>query len=493
MAGVEKVSSGDHTYGAVMNDCLPPGWTRKVTQRASGKSAGKYDVYIYSPDGRKFRSRRDLESYKLEMGLDLNISDFNFSVRGTVSPAAKASTSNSPGSKTAKTSAKKGASSEKTKTSGSKTKKSSSKDRTGKNVARNLVVKMAFPTPSKRKSARQNKMANKGKMRRSNSVSAVLLSDTKTGPGRKAVGKTDATTLQRSKSLELGKTGQSPKSPTQKEATLVMRSCKLSPKETSPNEKNNNDTSWKSSPAIGHRLGKRKGSQCSPTAEQAPQESPGKVRRKMSANTPDELPRSRRLSAQEPNRPIKGSRVPRRPSTSRIRHDVGKTREIRFQKSTYFRKTAKLGATETEEDLAPPKSPYNLVQESLFMILGKLLVATVFLNKTTGKAALPILWDFFKKWPTAEATRKANWQEIADLIQPLGLQQKRAKMLIRFSDDFLTKDWRYPIELHGIGKYGNDSYRIFCINEWKHVKPSDHKLNLYHAWLWQNHRALGIG
>lgn len=36
-------------------------------------------------------------------------------------------------------------------------------------------------------------------------------------------------------------------------------------------------------------------------------------------------------------------------------------------------------------------------------------------------------------------------------------------------DDFLTKDWRYPIELHGIGKYGNDSYRIFCVNEWKHV------------------------
>lgn len=39
------------------------------------------------------------------------------------------------------------------------------------------------------------------------------------------------------------------------------------------------------------------------------------------------------------------------------------------------------------------------------------------------------------------------------------------------SDEYLTKQWRYPIELHGIGKYGNDSYRIFCVNEWKQVSP----------------------
>ncbi|KAG7155269.1 methyl-CpG-binding domain protein 4-like 2 [Homarus americanus] len=39
-------------------------------------------------------------------------------------------------------------------------------------------------------------------------------------------------------------------------------------------------------------------------------------------------------------------------------------------------------------------------------------------------------------------------------------------MLIRFSEEYLTKDWIYPKELHGIGKYGNDSYRIFCVNEW---------------------------
>jgi hypothetical protein len=33
----------------------------------------------------------------------------------------------------------------------------------------------------------------------------------------------------------------------------------------------------------------------------------------------------------------------------------------------------------------PPKSPHNLVQESLFHDPWKLLVATIFLNRTTGK------------------------------------------------------------------------------------------------------------
>ena len=36
---------------------------------------------------------------------------------------------------------------------------------------------------------------------------------------------------------------------------------------------------------------------------------------------------------------------------------------------------------------------------------------------------------------------------------------RRARVIKRFSEDFLTKDWIYPKELYGIGKYGNDSYR----------------------------------
>ncbi|XP_029361437.1 methyl-CpG-binding domain protein 4 [Echeneis naucrates] len=140
----------------------------------------------------------------------------------------------------------------------------------------------------------------------------------------------------------------------------------------------------------------------------------------------------------------------------------------------------------------PPRSPFNLVQETLFHDPWKLLVATVFLNKTSGKMAIPVLWHFFENYPSAEVTREADWKPMSELMKPLGLYELRAKTLIRFSDEYLTKQWRYPIELHGIGKYGNDSYRIFCVEEWRQVTPEDHMLNKYHAWLWENHETLGL-
>lgn len=140
----------------------------------------------------------------------------------------------------------------------------------------------------------------------------------------------------------------------------------------------------------------------------------------------------------------------------------------------------------------PPRSPFNLVQETLFHDPWKLLIATIFLNRTSGKMAIPVLWEFLEKYPSAEVARTADWRDVSELLKPIGLYELRAKTIIKFSDEYLTKQWRYPIELHGIGKYGNDSYRIFCINEWKQVHPEDHKLNKYHDWLWENHEKLSL-
>ncbi|KAM6062062.1 methyl-CpG-binding domain protein 4, partial [Chlamydotis macqueenii] len=140
----------------------------------------------------------------------------------------------------------------------------------------------------------------------------------------------------------------------------------------------------------------------------------------------------------------------------------------------------------------PPRSPFNLIQETLFHDPWKLLIATIFLNKTSGKMAIPVLWEFLKKYPSPEITRTADWKEMSELLKPLGLYELRAKTIVKFSDEYLSKRWKYPIELHGIGKYGNDSYRIFCVNEWKEVQPQDHKLNVYHAWLWENRERLSI-
>ena len=79
----------------------------------------------------------------------------------------------------------------------------------------------------------------------------------------------------------------------------------------------------------------------------------------------------------------------------------------------------------------PPKSPFDLVQEKLFSQPWKLLVATIFLNKTNNKVSLPILWQFFEVWPSAEAASKADPSQVAKLLQPMGLHNLRAKTIIR--------------------------------------------------------------
>ncbi|KAA0189397.1 hypothetical protein HAZT_HAZT010770 [Hyalella azteca] len=142
----------------------------------------------------------------------------------------------------------------------------------------------------------------------------------------------------------------------------------------------------------------------------------------------------------------------------------------------------------------PPRSPFNLIQETLYHDPWKLLVGTIFMNKVSGNEAVGknLLWEFLERWGSAQAVLKADVTDMAEALRPLGQHQRKAKIIKQFSEEYLRKNWQYPKELHGIGKYGNDSYRIFCINEWKQVRPSDYMLNIYCDWLWENHVTLGI-
>jgi len=60
----------------------------------------------------------------------------------------------------------------------------------------------------------------------------------------------------------------------------------------------------------------------------------------------------------------------------------------------------------------PPKSPHNLVQEELYSNPWQLLVATIFLNRTTGVAAIPVFWKFVNKYETPEKALQGNWNDI---------------------------------------------------------------------------------
>jgi len=61
---------------------LPPGWIRKLKQRKHGKQQGRWDVYIYSPCGVKFASRKKLKAFFEKNNLRYDPEDFDFTPYG---------------------------------------------------------------------------------------------------------------------------------------------------------------------------------------------------------------------------------------------------------------------------------------------------------------------------------------------------------------------------------------------------------------------------
>jgi methyl-CpG-binding domain protein 4 len=47
--------------------------------------------------------------------------------------------------------------------------------------------------------------------------------------------------------------------------------------------------------------------------------------------------------------------------------------------------------------------------------------------------AIPVLWEFLEKYPSAEVARAADWRDVSELLKPLGLYDLRAKTIIKFS------------------------------------------------------------
>ena len=131
----------------------------------------------------------------------------------------------------------------------------------------------------------------------------------------------------------------------------------------------------------------------------------------------------------------------------------------------------------------PPKSPLNLVQEPYFGDEWKILVCCLLLNLTTHKQVRKVLPTLFKKYPCAFSMGSADEESLKEIIQSLGLVNKRAKTLIRFSQEYLSKDWKTAKDLYGCGKYADDAWRIFFVGDWEKTNPNDHALNYYYTYL----------
>lgn len=180
----------------------------------------------------------------------------------------------------------------------------------------------------------------------------------------------------------------------------------------------------------------------------------------------------------------------------------------------------------------PIEAPsFGLIQEQLAHDPFRLLIATIFLNRTRGGVAIPVLFQVFERYPTVEAMAGADPSELVSMIRGLGFQNQRAKKCIGLAQTWLAqppvkgrryRQLHYPRKLDGrdisrdeciddedprvawevahlpgVGAYSLDSWRIFCrdelrgqaqtasfVPEWKSVLPSDKELRAYLTWMW---------
>jgi methyl-CpG-binding domain protein 4 len=106
------------------------------------------------------------------------------------------------------------------------------------------------------------------------------------------------------------------------------------------------------------------------------------------------------------------------------------------------------------------------------------MVGVICLNQTSRVQVKRVLPKLFEYCPTAKSFLRASPKLIKTIIQPLGMVNVRESRLRKMSQDFLTWDGTDATQLHGIGKYGSDSYRIFYKNEIPE-NVGDHELQRY--------------
>jgi len=129
----------------------------------------------------------------------------------------------------------------------------------------------------------------------------------------------------------------------------------------------------------------------------------------------------------------------------------------------------------------PPK--YGLIQEKYWPDPWKILVCCLCLNLTTRKQMEPVVERMFQRWPDAKSLSEADDAELTDVIRTLGMWKKRVNTLKKMSAQYHEGKWNDVLQLHGVGKYASDAYRIFVLGDWRSVQPQDHALNDYHDFL----------
>ncbi|MBA7697934.1 Adenine DNA glycosylase [subsurface metagenome] len=101
-----------------------------------------------------------------------------------------------------------------------------------------------------------------------------------------------------------------------------------------------------------------------------------------------------------------------------------------------------------------------------------ILIAEMLLRKTTAKQVNNIYEYFIRRYNSPKLLSKAKKNELEKILLPLGMEHRRAELLIRLASEILKKHkgivpdtYKYLIQLPGVGKYTGNSVMCFSFNK----------------------------
>jgi adenine-specific DNA glycosylase len=128
------------------------------------------------------------------------------------------------------------------------------------------------------------------------------------------------------------------------------------------------------------------------------------------------------------------------------------------------------------------RHPLDILELRYTPDLWRTLVCCVALNKTRRVQAEPVLDELFSRWPTAYHMSLARQEDVSAVIRGLGLQNQRARGLVRMSSQYLElpadPSEGQVSDLHGVGEYALDAYRILFLGQ-TDFEPKDRVLLAY--------------
>lgn len=118
-----------------------------------------------------------------------------------------------------------------------------------------------------------------------------------------------------------------------------------------------------------------------------------------------------------------------------------------------------------------------LIQEDYLNDPWKMMVCCICLNQTNNKQVRPILDILFSIIPDANHAVECERERISECLKSTGFQNIKADRIKKMSQKWIS-GFSDPVDLPGIGKYGQDSWDIF-INGNLQRETKDKKLNYY--------------